>query len=287
MAEVRESGRPAPPRRRWRLALAPLAALATLFSAPHLCAADLPEIQTSGSLRVLVVLDAHRREFFALDVKMPGFDREIIEGFAQIRGLKVEVINLPSFDDLIPALLDHRGDIIAAGYRDSDTRRKSIAFTDEVFPNRFVVVTLKPHRVIHTMEELSKERVGATRGAATAEAVLAAGLPPASLDDSIPIGAYVEALHSGRVSAAVWSVERALPAQREDPTIQLGMYLGKPGSLAFGLRKEDTQLRAALNDHIGRVRRSGAWSRMVIKYFGENALTILQQATGPAIPARP
>ena len=47
-------------------------------------------------------------------------------------------------------------------------------------------------------------------------------LPPASLDDSIPIGAYVEALHSGRVSAAVWSVERALPAQREDPTIQLG-----------------------------------------------------------------
>jgi ABC-type amino acid transport substrate-binding protein len=137
------------------------------------------------------------------------------------------------------------------------------------------------------MEELGKERVGATRGAATAEAVLAAGLSPASLDDSIPIGAYVEALHSGRVSAAVWSVERALPAQREDPTIQLGMYLGKPGSLAFGLRKEDTQLRAALNDHIGRVRRSGAWSRMVIKYFGENALTILQQATGPAIPARP
>ena len=134
MAEVRESGRPAPPRRRWRLALAPLAVLASLFSAPHLSAADLPEIQTSGSLRVLVVLDAHRREFFALDVKMPGFDREIIEGFAQVRGLKVEVINLPSFDDLIPALLDHRGDIIAAGYRDSDTRRKSIAFTDEVFP---------------------------------------------------------------------------------------------------------------------------------------------------------
>ena len=183
MAEIGGFESPASPRRRLRLALAALGVLASLFSASPLAAADLPEIQTRGSLRVLVVLDAHRREFFALDVKMPGFDREIIEGFAQVRGLKVEVINLPSFDDLIPALLDHRGDILAAGYRDSDTRRKSIAFTDEVFPNRFVVVTLKPHRVIQTMEELGKERVGATRGAATAEAVLAAGLPPASLDD--------------------------------------------------------------------------------------------------------
>jgi ABC-type amino acid transport substrate-binding protein len=270
-----------------RLALAPLVVLASLFSAPHPAAADLPELQTRGSLRVLVVLDAHRREFFTNDVKTPGFDREIIDSFAQLRGLKVEVINLTSFDDLIPALLSNRGDVIAAGYRDSETRRKSIAFTDEVFPNRFVIVTIKPHRVIHTIEELRQERVGATRGAATAEAVLAAGLPPASLDDGIAIGNYAEALHSGRVTAAVWSVERALPAQREDPTIQLGMYVGKPGSLAFGLRKEDTELRAALNDHIGRVRRSGAWSRMVIKYFGENALTILQQATGPAIPARP
>ena len=252
-----------------------------MVAAP-LAAADLAELQTRGSLRVLVVLDAHRREFFANDVKMPGFDREILETFAQVRGLRVEVINLPSFDDLIPALVGNRGDVIAAGYRDSATRRKSIAFTDEVFPNRFVIVTIKPHRVIQTMEELRQERVGATRGAATAEAVLAAGLPPASLDDGIAIGDYAAALHSGRVTAAVWSVERALPAQREDPTIQLGMYVGKPGSLAFGLRKEDTELRAALNDHVARVRKSGAWSRMVIKYFGENALKILQQATAPS-----
>jgi len=57
MAEVRESGPPASPCRRLRLALAPLAVLASLFSAPPLAAADLPEIQTRGTLRVLVVLD--------------------------------------------------------------------------------------------------------------------------------------------------------------------------------------------------------------------------------------
>jgi ABC-type amino acid transport substrate-binding protein len=245
----------------------------------RLGAADLAS--APGSLRVLVVIDAPRPEFFSLDSGRPGFDREVIDGFARIRKLKVEVVSLPSFDDLIPALLSRKGDLIAGGYRDSETRRKSIAFTDPVFPNRFVIVTLKPHRVIRSLEELRKERVGTTRGTATAEAVLAAGLPRENLDDAVPLGAYAEALHAGRVTAAVWSVERALPAQRKDPSLQLGMYLGPPGSLAFGVRKEDEALRSALNDYLAFIHKSGAWSRLVVKYFGENALEVLQQAASP------
>ena len=240
--------------------------------------ADLAEILKQASLRVLVVLDAPRPEFFSLDASRPGFDREVIEGFARLRGLKLEVIPLASFDDLIPALLARRGDVIAGGYRDSETRRKSITFTIEAFPNRMLIITRKPNRVVRTVEELRKERVGTTRGTATAEAVTAIGLPQENLDDRIPPGAYVEALRSGRISAAVWSVERALLAQREDPAIQLGLPVGKPGSLAFGVRNEDVQLLAALNLHIDHTRKSGTWSRLVVKYFGQNALQILQEA---------
>ena len=86
----------------------------------------------------------------------------------------------------------------------------SIAFTTEVFPNRMVIITVKPHRVVRTVEELRKERVGTTRGTALIEALKAVGFPPDKLDDQIPLGAYPEALHSGRITAA-WSVERALP----------------------------------------------------------------------------
>ena len=239
---------------------------------------DLPAIEKRGSLRLLAVLDAHRPEFFSTDAKAPGFEREILNGFAALHKVKIEVVALPSFDDLIPALLARKGDIIAGGYRDSATRRKSVAFSSEVFPNRFVVVTLRPHPVITNLEELRKERVGTTRGTATAEAALAAGLARENIDDGIEVGAYIEALRARRVTAAIWSVERALPAQREDPDLQLGMYLGQPGSLAFATRKEDTQLLAALNGHIEAVRRSGAWNRLVIKYFGENALQILKGA---------
>jgi ABC-type amino acid transport substrate-binding protein len=266
-------------------ALARLRCVALLAASTVLLAgaahADLAEIQKQGSLRVLIVLDVPRPEFFALDATRPGFDREVLEGFARLHGLKLEVITLASFDDLIPALVGRKGDVIAGGYRDSLTRRKSIAFTAEVFPNRMLIINRKPNPVVRTVEQLRKERVGATRGTATAEALTASGVPQENVDDRIPFGGYVEALRSGRVTAAVWSVERALLAQREDPALQLGMSVGKPGSLAFGVRNEDTELVAALNLHIDRTRKSGTWSRLVVKYFGQSALQILQEAALP------
>ena len=160
----------------WRHATL-VASLAVVAVAP--ARGDLAEVQKRGSLRALVVLDIPRPEFFSLDADRPGFDREIVEGFAKLHGMKLEVIPLASFDDLIPALLAHKGDLIVGGYRDSTTRRKSIGFTAEVFPNRMIIINRKPNPVVRTLEDLRKEKVGATRGTATAEAVTAVGLPPA------------------------------------------------------------------------------------------------------------
>jgi Bacterial extracellular solute-binding proteins, family 3 len=106
----------------------------------------------------------------------------------------------------------------------------------------------------------------------------AAGIPAANRDDTIPTGGYAEALRSGKISAAVWGVESAIASQREDPAIELGMFLGPPGRLAYGVRKEDTELRQALDDYLDNVRKTPTWSRLVVKYFGEAAPDILKKA---------
>ncbi len=91
------------------------------------------------------------------------------------------MVTLASWDDLIPALLARKGDVIVGGYRDTEVRRKSVAFSAETFPTRMVVVTLKPHPVVRTLEQLRTEKVGAMKGTAMAEAALAAGVPRQNL----------------------------------------------------------------------------------------------------------
>jgi ABC-type amino acid transport substrate-binding protein len=251
----------------------------TLGMSAAAAAADLATITARGTLRVLVNPDLHRPEFFSLRPGAPpGFDQELLQGFAALHRLKLEPVKVDGWDALIPALLAGRGDLIAGRFTATAHRREQIAFTSEVFPYRMVVLTRKPKPRITTLEQLRAARVGTTRGSNMAEALKAAGVPDANIDDGIPTGGYPEALRTGRVTAAVWGAESAIASQREDPSLELGMFLGPPGSLAWGVRREDVELLRVLDEYVDNTRRSATWSRLVVKYFGDAAPEILRKA---------
>ncbi len=256
----------------------PVAVFALVVGAGD-AAADFARIKQSGTLRVVVMPDTRRPEFFSLKPGTPpGFDHEVLEGFAALHKLKLRVVPVSGWDALIPALLDGKGDVIAGRFSDTPTRRKQIAFTSEVFPTRHVVITRKPHRVVETLDQLRAERLGTFKGSSMVETIAAAGVPAANVDDEIPPGSFGEHLKSGRITAAVWGVESAIALQREDREVQLGLFLGPPASLAFGVPKGSPGLLAALNQYIESLRKTASWSRLVVKYFGEAAPEVLKKA---------
>jgi ABC-type amino acid transport substrate-binding protein len=249
---------------------------------PNAIAADLPEITQRGTLRVLAVL-VNQQESFISTKPGTGFDRELLEGFASLHRVKLTIVPVASWDQLVPALSAGLGDVIAGRFTVTESRRHQIDFTLEVFPTRNVVLTRKPHRVVTTLEELRQERVGTVRGTSMAEAVSSAQVPAANVDDSIVTGTLPAALKAGKVTAIVLGVENAISDRREDPELQLGLFLGPPGSLAWGVRKTDTKLRQALDEYIASVRRTPTWSRLVVRYFGEDAPEVLKRARADAV----
>jgi membrane-bound lytic murein transglycosylase MltF len=67
-------------------------------------------------------------------------------------------------------------------------------------------------------------------------------------------------------------------ALRGDPKLQAGMFVGPPGRVAWALRKSDIELKLALDRHLEASRRTGSWSRLVVKYYGETTLKVLDRA---------
>jgi len=256
-----------------RLAGAVLLATAALPAA----AADLAAVKARGSLRVLAVEMKPPDEFFQFE-GTPGFDREILEGFAKLTGLRLEPIAVAGWEELVPALLADRGDVIAGRFTVTEERKRRIAFTRETFPTRNVVLTRKPAPPVRSVEELRALRVGTIEGSSMAEAVARAGVPAGNVDDGIKPGGLPAALVAGRVKAVVLGVESAITAQRHDPQIELGLFLGPPGSLAFGVRRQDTALVAALDAYIDNLRKTATWSRLAVKYFGDSAPEVLKKA---------
>jgi ABC-type amino acid transport substrate-binding protein len=251
--------------------------LVPLLSALPCAALDLAEVQKRGTLRVLAVVIEEEPQFLSTKAGTPpGFDAELLESFAKLHKLKLEIVSLPSYDSLIPALLKGKGDLIAGGFTATEQRKKQIAFSEEAFPTRNVAYNRKPGKPIASLDALKSEKVGTYKGSAMAESLAAAGV--SSIDDGIEPGGYPAALKSGRITAAVDGVEAALVARLKDPDIQIGPFVGAPESLAYGVRKEDAQLLAALNSYVSNVRKTPTWSRLAVKYFGEQAPEILKKA---------
>jgi membrane-bound lytic murein transglycosylase F len=255
------------------------AGLAILLLAAAPAAADLAEMKSRGTLRVLRMDVRATDEFFPLAPgSPPGFDREVLEGFCQLHRVRLEPVTVKAWDALIPALREGRGDLVAGRFTVTEARSRLVAFTSEVFPTRNVVLTRKPTRVVASLAELRREKVGIIKGTSMAEAVEAAGVPAANLVDDITTGRLPAALQNGQATAVVIGVENAITAQRDDPELQLGMFLGPPRSLAYAVRKQDAELLVALNEYVENLRRTPTWSRLVVKYFGEAALEILKKA---------
>jgi len=240
-------------------------------------AADLPAIQARGTLRVLAG-EGEQPEMFSLQPGgKPGFERELIDGFAGLHRLKVAVIPVKRRDDRLPALLRGDGDVLI-GLVDTEARRKRIDFTHEVLPAQHVVVTRRPHPVVATIEQLRAERVGIVEGASWADAVKDAGVPASRTERFMDLAGTVDALRAGRVTATLMSISNFVLVARRDPALQAGTFFGAPGHTAWGIRKEDTQLHRALDDYLDNVRKTPSWSRLVVEYFGERALEVLGRA---------
>ena len=246
-------------------------------------AADWAEIKARGELRVLFTWP--EPNYFARDgdAAGPGLERELLEGFARLHGLRLQAVELDGYDELVPALLAGRGDVVAGNITMTEARLRQIAFTTEILPTRQVVVTRRPHRVVRTLEELRQERLVTIAGTSMAEAIAAAGVPAGSVRNVSGKGIKLtDLVGQAGATATVDEVAMAILRARAQPDLQIGLFLGAPGSMAWGVRKTDPALLAHLNEYVANTRRTPTWSRLVVRYFGESALDILRQARGEA-----
>jgi hypothetical protein len=83
----------------------------------------------------------------------------------------------------------------------------------------------------------------------------------------------------GRPTAAVSSTWKSLGSNgtKSGPCRSAAAPRRPPG---WGVRKQDAQLRQALNEYLANVRRTATWNRLVVKHFGAAAIEILKKARG-------
>jgi ABC-type amino acid transport substrate-binding protein len=254
------------------LVVATIAVLSCNAMAVH--ASDLAAIEKRGVIRVIVAADEAAETYSLAASGEPGFERELMESFARGRGLRVEAVVSKTYPDRITMLVADKGDVIAAIF-DTEDRRKVVGFTQEVLPTHNVAVTLRPALVVANVKDLLALRVGAIKGTKPADAAIKEGVPAANLKTYDRLEDLFDALQRGEVTAVVLPISELAIAKKRYQGLQAGATVGARSSIAWAVRKEDGELKAALDEYLMDMRRSAVWSRLVVKYFGDEALQVL------------
>jgi membrane-bound lytic murein transglycosylase F len=250
-------------------------AVAGLLSPALAAGAAEPTPGLPATLRVLVAAD-EMPEMFSFESKgRPGLEREIVEGFCRLHGLKVEVVPVRDFDQIIPMLLRGEGDLVT-GIVNTESRRHRVAFTSEIFPVRHLAVTRRPTPAVPRPGDLRALRVGVIPGTSWEQAAVEAGVPRSKRVPFRDAEALLAGLRAGQVDAVVMALLDYALASKRDPELAAGAFVGSGLSAAWAVRPEDARMLAALNGYLqgmGQARHT-----LMFRYLSEEALSLIALA---------
>nr|WP_255771877.1 transporter substrate-binding domain-containing protein [Microbulbifer guangxiensis] len=188
--------------------------------------------------------------------------RELAEKFARSRGLQPQWVYVQGFDDLVPALKDGRGDVIAINFTSTRARAEEVAFTRPLQYVRELLVTradAAPER-----DETKPLLVAVRRGSAFAQTLTAAGHEHESaqdvegkgrfevryLDEPLDHDRLLSAVASGKYPATVVDSNLADVLLPYYPQLRVSETLNTQRAIAWAVRKESPNLEQALNEFL-------------------------------------
>lgn len=266
---------------------------------------DLDGIRARGTIRILTTYN--RTNFFVEHGQGRGLEFEATQRFGAwfadrrtpdaARGgpampLRVVYVPVPR-EELIPALVAGRGDMIAAGMTVTEDRARQVLFTSPYIRRvDEVVVRHKDAPPVETIEDLAGRTLLLTRGTsyvANAQALsarlVAAGRPAIRIIEAPPFletEDVLELVNAGTVRytvaddhlAEVW--DKLLP----DIVVQHGVHLVSGGSIAWAVQPGAIALKAAVDAFLGTLLADRATAMTIYRRYFEN-VTFIRNPFGP------
>ena len=195
--------------------------------------------------------------------------------------LKIAFQFIPvSRDDLIPALVEGKGDIVMATLTITPEREKVVDFTDPWIAGvDEIVVTGPAVPAITSVDDLSGKDVFVRQSSSYFESLTALnerfaseGKPPVKLTpapEELEDEDLMEMAHAGLVDVLVVDNHKAWFWQRVWPTLKIypTVTLRRGGQIAWAIRKNSPQLKAALNTFLDANGAESLNARMILRRY--------------------
>jgi len=218
--------------------------------------ADLDGIQKRGELRVITRNNAV--SYFLERGQPRGFDYELAMMLAKQLKVRLAMVVPPAHDQMVPWLLEGRGDVIAASYTVSPERAQLVDFSRPYLQAQEMVVQRATEPRLKSLADLKGRRISVRLGSSYAQtlsrmqAQLGFALVPAAED--VETEDLIDAVANGTADLTV-ADSHILKEELTWRTNVVGALALEPAvkkDIAFAVRVGNPKLLAAVNDFVKR-----------------------------------
>ena len=207
--------------------------------------------------------------FIDKDGKPAGFDVESIQWIAKEMGFEVQVVPM-AWDGIIPSLLAKKIDLIYSGMTITEERKQQVDFSDVYWVVNQAVAAREGENLDLESFKAGKYTVGTQRSCTAAmwieDNLVKPGILPKDnlkLYDNFPLA--INDLINGRVQVVMMDEPVVAKAIAGKPLVKIGV-ISTGEEYGIAVRKEDTQLKALLNEGLKKLMSSPFWEELMIKY---------------------
>lgn len=249
-------------------------------------ARDLSAIRARGVLRVLTRNNAVT--YFLHRGHPMGFEYELARRFARSIGCRVRVVVPPRAEDLVPWLLEGRGDLIAASFSVTEERARTLRFGPPYLEVHEMLVVRADERPRYVdIGDLAGRTVAVRRSSAYRDTLerLATGARIVDAPEDLETADLIDAVAAGRWDATLADSHiLALELSWRDD-VAAAFPVGPPRKIAWAMRPSDGELAAAVDRFFARERGGREYNWIHRKYFGSparRARTVRREREGRA-----
>ncbi len=218
---------------------------------------DLDSIRLRGELRLLVPPGGDARGLPRRGTPL-RLERVLADAFVEELGLELVPVRVEDHGDLIPALLDGRGDIIVANLTVTEERKREIAFGTPIWQVREVIVTHRDSTPVTTPDDLIGRTISVRRSSSywTTLDSLRRLVPDLVVVEAPEDASTEELLHdvaTGRLDVTVADDVLLDFVQSYRPELRADIPLTEARDLAWGLRQANPELQQAVGEFLAAV----------------------------------
>ena len=225
-------------------------------------------IQKTGVLRLITNNSINSYHYY--NGKPTGFEYDLAKAFADFLNVDLNVVT-PGWNNIFSYLEEEKGDLIAAGLAITRERLEKVNFS-------IPYMTIQQHIIHHNLvfgpkniQDLTFRTIHVRRGTSyhsRLEEIKQSGIELSYvLYDNIPTEEFIRQIHDREIKFTVADNHIAYLNQRYYPDIRIGIPLQEKESLAWAVRKNDTQMLEQINKFFLFANETGLLSKLSEKYY--------------------